>query len=164
MSVSARAGELFPSNGVGTPILGVDADGRLAPLRGGADSVATNETVTGAGGGAAAITLDAETDISHVIRDVHYSYSAAPTGGGLTIKDGATDVIFDIHITAAGPGSVLFGSGKQGTSGRSMVVTLAAPGGAVVGKLNISSVKASVLQGGALNFGDEMNSGLIAMF
>lgn len=160
----SRAGTLFQTDGVGEVMLAVGPDNRLAPIRSGSDPVATNETATGAGGAATTITLDAETDIAHTVREVHYSYSAAPTGGGLTIKDGATDVIFDVHVTAAGPGSVLFGSGKQGTSGRSMVITLAAPGGAVVGKLNVSAIKNSVLQGGALNFGDEMNSGLAVLF
>ncbi len=158
---TSRAGTAFA--GVGTPILGVDVNGNLAPITGGADAVATNETATSGAGAAVSITWDAIANNSHVVRDIQYSYSAAPAGGALTILDGS-DTVFTVDITAAGVGSLYFGSGKQGTAGRLMTLTLAAPGGQIVGKVNASHLIVSALSGGALNFGDELNSGLLPLF
>lgn len=164
MGVSARAGQAFPANGVGTPMLGVDLAGNLAPLRGGADPATTNEIHVPAAATAAVLTFNAETDTAHVIYDVAWSYSGAPTGGRLTIADGS-DTILDLDITAAGPGSITFGRGKQGHAGRAMTITLASGAGAVVGKLNAShGVAGGVTAGGAMDFSDEMNSGLFPLF
>jgi hypothetical protein len=64
---------------------------------------------------------------------VYWSYSAAPTGGGLTItNDGDT---FDVDITAAGPGFLPFYAPLGKSS--AMVVTLKAGGPGVVGKINV---------------------------
>lgn len=64
-----------------------------------------------------------------------FSYSAAPTGGRLTVKDGAT-TLFDVDITAAGPGPLpLVYTGSVNTA---LTVTLAAGGSGVIGKLNTS--------------------------
>jgi hypothetical protein len=85
---------------------------------------------------AAVITYAAETGRQHVIGGIWYSYSAAPTGGRLTIEDGAGTVVFDLTITAAGPGSVSFDAPLCGSPGVALVITLASGAGAVVGKLN----------------------------
>jgi hypothetical protein len=80
--------------------------------------------------------LAADSGKCHVIGGVAWSYSAAPTGGKLTILDG-TDKVFEIEITAAGPGFIPFPFPKRGTLGRSMTVTLAAGGGGVTGIVNL---------------------------
>ena len=163
MSVSARAGDAFPVNGVGTPMLGIGQDGNLAPLRGGADPVTTNEVHVPAAATAAVLTFAAEPDAAHVVREVTWSYSASPTGGRLTIADGS-DTIFDIDITAAGPGQALFGSGKQGHVNTAMTITLASGAGAVVGKVNASHFTTRVVAGGLADFSDAPNSGLMLLF
>ncbi len=165
MGVSARAGDAFGPTSVGTPILGVDRNGNLAPIAGvGADPVATNETGTSGAGAAVTLTYAAETDKAHVIRDVVCSYDTTPTGGGLSIKDGGTDVIFTVDIGAAGINIIPFGYGKQGRAGRAMTVTLAAGGGAVVGKINASHYVVTSIAGGMMDFSDELNSGLYTLF
>lgn len=93
--------------------------------------------VTGAAGAVATITLPAGSATqSRVLDRICWSYSAAPTGGRLTIAStGQTS--FDIDITAAGPGFFNFDSPFRGLPGQTLVVTLAAPGGAVIGKVNV---------------------------
>ncbi len=91
----------------------------------------------GAGGAASAITVAAPatgSGKSVLIERVDWSYSAAPTGGGLTVTDG-TLTFFSIDITAGGQGSAEIN--RRITLETNAVVTLLAPGGAVVGKLNV---------------------------
>ncbi len=45
--------------------------------------------------------------------------------------------VFTIAITAAGPDFIPFPVPKKGTANTAMIITLAAPGGAVVGKVNV---------------------------
>lgn len=83
---------------------------------------------------AAVITLAAAEGRRHVAHYIQWSYSAAPTGGRLTVEDGAGNIILDLDITAAGPGGltlVLIGSANT-----QMIISLAAGGAAVVGKIN----------------------------
>lgn len=63
-----------------------------------------------------------------------WSYSAAPTGGRLYVNDGG-DTIFDVDVTAAGPGAMQLPP-LRGTAGNAMTVNLAAGGATIVGKLN----------------------------
>lgn len=87
---------------------------------------------------AAIITIAAVADNRHILHAVQWSYSAAPTGGRLTVEDGAGTVIFDVDITAAGPNELKpFITGSINTA---MVITLASGAGAVVGKLNAQTV------------------------
>lgn len=94
----------------------------------------------------AVVTLTAVPQNIYVIRSIHCSYSAAPTGGRLTVVAGST-TLFDVDITAAGPTTFLFdadcplyqnviGSTYENT-GEDVVVTLYSGAGAVVGKLNV---------------------------
>lgn len=97
-------------------------------------------TSTSAGGAAVAKTITGVAGQSGlaVLRTwlcaIQWSYSAAPTGGRLSITDDGNS-IFDVDITAAGPGG--FQICLPGTAGKDMVVTLAGGGGAIVGKLNL---------------------------
>lgn len=68
---------------------------------------------------------------------VHFSYSATPTGGGLTIKRGST-VIDEVDIIAGGPGFLPLDGFRSGVN-ESFSATLAAGGSGVVGKVNLSA-------------------------
>lgn len=89
-------------------------------------AVNTNAVVTITPAGGTRIVID------HIV----YSYSAAPTGGRLTIVDGATTV-FDIDDTGAGQQAFLQGSPGLASLAIDNVITatLFAAGAAVVGKL-----------------------------
>lgn len=81
-----------------------------------------------------AITLVPRTGGRTAVAYITWSYDAAPTGGRLTITMAGT-VVFDIDITAAGPGAlrpVPLGGGIDET----VVVTLYAGGVGIKGKLN----------------------------
>lgn len=94
------------------------------------------DRATGAAGGAAVVTYAADVDKRHVLAGVSFSYSAAPTGGGLRIEDGSGTTVFEADITAAGINQLIFDPPLQTSRNKAMVVTLLAPGGAVVGKVN----------------------------
>lgn len=64
------------------------------------------------------------------------SYSAAPTGGRLTITDGATTV-FDVDVLSGGPVDFDFDPPLAGSMNTALAVTLAAGGAGISGKLNI---------------------------
>lgn len=96
---------------------------------------------------AAAVTLPAAAGVANVIDEVIWSYSGNPTGGALTITDdGAT--VFSVDITSAGPGFVPFPNGLRGGLLTSLVVTLAAAGSGVVGKLNVMGARTDPLNSG----------------
>lgn len=83
---------------------------------------------------AAVITYAAATGTEHVIWGVAWSYDGAPTGGNLLIQDG-TDTVFSMDITAGGPGYVPVR--RRGSTNTALVVTLAAGGAGVSGKVNV---------------------------
>lgn len=88
--------------------------------------------------GAAVVTLSANTTKPNVVGQVHYSYSAAPAAGStLKIEDGATTV-FEQYVTAAGYGCVNFDPPLAGTAGAAMTITLADPGGSIIGKVTVN--------------------------
>jgi len=84
----------------------------------------------------AVVTLAATTGVRHIIHNIQWSYSAAPTGGRLTVVQGSTTIL-DLDITAAGPGGYNFT--LTGAMSAAIVVTLASGAGAVVGKVNVQS-------------------------
>lgn len=83
---------------------------------------------------AAVITYTAAAGIEHVIDGIAWSYSGAPTGGNLKVQDGATTV-FSMDITAGGHGYIPVR--KRGTANTNLVITLAAGGEGVSGKVNV---------------------------
>jgi hypothetical protein len=86
------------------------------------------------------ITLAALTDAKYVIHAVQWSYTAAPTGGRLTIAFGASPTTeLDVDIISGGPGG--FGLDLAGAKNEQMVVTLSAGGSGITGKLNIQYIK-----------------------
>jgi len=85
---------------------------------------------------AAVLTYAAVSDRRHVLDSVEWSYSASPTGGNLKIEDGAGTTVFSIDVTAAGPGFFKFAPGLAGRANTALIVTLAAGGSGVSGKVN----------------------------
>jgi hypothetical protein len=75
---------------------------------------------------------------SNVLAAIYWSYSAAPTGGNIKVEDGAGNTIFNLDITSAGPGFLPFNPPKKGTYNAAMIITLAAGGSGVTGKLSLS--------------------------
>lgn len=85
---------------------------------------------------AATIALPAISDgLAYQIDTLTFSYSAAPTGGLLTIADGAT-TYYQEAITSAGAGPEIVGFRLP--AGRTATITLSAGGAGVVGRLNAS--------------------------
>lgn len=163
MSVSARAGDLPGTNGLGVPILVVGEDGAYTPLRGTQSTVDTNEVHAPAANTAAVLTYAAETGVAHAVKDLCFSYagSGALSGGNLKIEDGS-DTVFSIDISTKEWGCLPIT--RRGTAGRAMTITLAAGGADVSGKVNASHYTVQVSAGGFADLGDEMNSGLMVLF
>ena len=89
--------------------------------------------------GAAVVTLAANTTKPIVLGQIHYSYSAAPAAGStLKVEDGSTTV-FEVHVTAAGPGSFTFDPPLAGTKNTAMTITLSDPGGSIIGKVTANA-------------------------
>lgn len=94
--------------------------------------------VTGSAGGAATLGLAAPgAGYAWTVGMVRWSYDAEPTGGGITISDGTTAESYP--ITAAGPGFLPFDPPAQFKDNGAVTITLAAPGGSVVGKVGVSA-------------------------
>jgi uncharacterized protein with beta-barrel porin domain len=83
-------------------------------------------------------TYTADASYRHAISKVICSYSAAPTGGKLLIQEGTgPTTLFDIDITSAGEHIIDLGDFRTSGKNLSMIITLAAGSGTVVGKLNV---------------------------
>lgn len=95
------------------------------------------DLVVSGAGAVATVTLAAVAGRAHVIHQVHYSYSAAPTGGAVTIGDGV-DTLFSQDVIASGQGEITFDPPKRVVTGRQCIITVAAGGGAVVAKNNVN--------------------------
>lgn len=98
-------------------------------------------SVPGAANTTASVTLAAKSDaksenLAPVVGQAFWSYSAAQTGGRLTITDGGT-TIFDQDLSGT-QGSFAFTPPLTGTPGNALVANLY-PGGAVTGKLKLNA-------------------------
>lgn len=96
----------------------------------------TADTDAPAANTAAVITYAASTGFKHAIGNVHLSYDGAPTGGNLKIEDGSGTTVFSVDVTAAGPDSINFDPPLMGSEGTALIITLAAGGAGVTGKVN----------------------------
>jgi hypothetical protein len=96
-----------------------------------------SDTAAGTGGdGNVSIFYAAGTSSNkHGIKGFSWSYSAAPTGGGVVILDGATTVK-QYDITAAGPGFIHFPGVMWNSAGNSLTITLLDGGGGCNNKIN----------------------------
>lgn len=89
---------------------------------------------------AVALTLAAVAARRNGVKSIVVSYSAAPTGGRLTVTDAGATVL-DIDIIAGGPFQIPLPDGVQNLAvNTALVFTLAAGGAAIVGKINLSTV------------------------
>lgn len=90
---------------------------------------------TESAGDAVTIAIDGTDYSGAKIGGVIWSYSAAPTGGALSIDvDG--DIVMSIDITAAGPGAIYFPGEVKAKSGSTLTFTLAGVA-SVIGKLTL---------------------------
>lgn len=95
--------------------------------------------VVGAPGAAAVLTLPADPTHRHIVDSLAWSYSGAPTGGGITVADNGT-IVFSMDIGISGAGQITFKMGlPASTFGNAVTITLAAGGVTVVGKINVES-------------------------
>ena len=89
---------------------------------------------------AGTVTLAAASALYNVIGQVFYSYSASPTNGSLVIKDGTSNVVLNLDVTAAGANCFTFTPPMKATAtNKVMSVVLAAGGESVAGKLMVVS-------------------------
>ena len=97
-----------------------------------------DQSATGASGAATAITVTGQANRNVIVRQIAWSYSATPAAGSTVSLDdsaGTPVTYFSLHVTAAGPDGWIFSPPIALPNGLNAVVTLSAPGGAVVGKL-----------------------------
>ena len=86
---------------------------------------------------AAVVTYAAVSDRRHAINGIAWSYSGAPTGGNLKVEDGSGTTVFTMDVTAAGAGFVPFAAPLAGRNNTALIVTLAAGGSGVSGKVSV---------------------------
>lgn len=87
---------------------------------------------------AAVVTYAAVSGRKHIITGIAWSYNAVPTNGNLKVEDVSGTTVFSMDITAAGPGVITFPQPKCSVAANTaMIVTLAAGGALVTGKLSI---------------------------
>jgi uncharacterized membrane protein len=101
--------------------------------------LAATNTTTGAAGAAAVLTYAATpgTNRVHVLsRGIAFGYSDTPTGGSLKIENGGVVCFGPIPITGSGAGFIPFGE-LESSPGAALVITLAAPGGAITGNITV---------------------------
>ena len=100
-----------------------------------------DQSATGSAGNATTVTVTGQAGRRVIIRQLGWSYSAAPSNGSIMVADSAGSPVtyFSIHVTDAGPDGWVFAPPLALPTSLNAVVTLAAPGGAVVGKLFVSA-------------------------
>jgi len=89
---------------------------------------------------AVVITLLAAPGMHNILHNIQWSYDSAPTGGRLTVEDGLGTIVWDADIVAAADRLEALDTFIVGSINTDMVITLAAGGGAVIGKLNTESI------------------------
>jgi hypothetical protein len=100
-------------------------------------AVSTNDTNSPAGNTAAVITYAAAgSGKFNCLGGIFWSYSGTPTNGNLKIEDGSGNTVFSMDITGAGAGFVPFTPPKMGSANTAMIITLAAGGGGVSGRVS----------------------------
>lgn len=71
------------------------------------------------------------------LEQLTWSYDGVPTGGNLKVESPSGTTLFSIDITDSGPGFIPFsGSCLKGAVGGALIITLAAAGSGVTGKVN----------------------------
>lgn len=85
---------------------------------------------------AAVCTLTGAASMSWIVRAIRYSYTAAPTGGSLTVAwaDGGTNYSEILYISAGGPNSIPMND-RRFPQGATVTITLAAGGSGISGSV-----------------------------
>lgn len=96
----------------------------------------TGDVSTPSANSTATLNYAAAAGAAHCLGQVAWSYSGTPTGGNLKIEDGSGNTVFSMDITAGGPGSIVFGPPKRGSANTALIISLAAGGSGVSGKLS----------------------------
>lgn len=112
---------------------GLNGSGGRSLIRTSHVAAATN-TGTAATNNPVVLTFAAVSN-SHLLGGISASYSAAPTGGGITITDGGT-TIYQSDIILGGVTNIQFNPPLRSASNSALVITLAAGGSGITGKLN----------------------------
>ena len=111
----------------------------LARILGGV--IGTEETIaaaaTGGDNAPVSVTLQGGPNTKLALSKIAWSYSGTPTGGRISMT-GPT-VLPDLDVTAGGPGGLQFGA-VVAPAGTPIVITLAAGGVGVIGKLYAEGV------------------------
>jgi hypothetical protein len=97
-----------------------------------------NESAISGANAAAIVLMDADPSRCNVVGQIHFGYSAAPTGGLLTIEDGLGNVVYTMPVIGAAMQVVTFTPTRSGSRGNPLRVTLAAGSGSVVGYLYVN--------------------------
>lgn len=102
-----------------------------------------NMSAVSGAGAAVSITLAADANVPNIIGRIFYSYTAAPTGGQLTIQDVSGTTVFQMAIVAGGPGvfDFEFMPPCNAVANSQLIVTLAGGGGSIVGSLYVQAYK-----------------------
>lgn len=106
-------------------------------------TVAANNTGTASSNTNVTLTYTAAgAGIRYVLSGIAWSYNGTPTAGRLIIKNNGSSgtTVFDIDITAAGPGFIPFNPPKLFGSNVDVFIELFAGGSGVVGKLNVLGI------------------------
>lgn len=96
----------------------------------------TADTETSAADTAVAITYAAVAGIAHALHSLIVSYSGGTATGELKVEDGAGVTVFSVVLPAAGIHIIPFDSPLCGSKNTALVITLAAGGTSVIGKIN----------------------------
>jgi hypothetical protein len=101
--------------------------------------VSSHYAAGAADGSDTAITITAIAGRIHVIHGIRWSYSAAPTGGALTVVDDAAspNTLFQVDAPAAGYKEIVFDPPREVGQGVGLVITLAGGGGVIRGRLAV---------------------------
>lgn len=101
-----------------------------------------NVLVAPAANTAAVYTMTANSKRKNTIEGVIFSYSGNPTGGRLSIQAPSGTVIFETDVIAGGEHRLDFPSNCiQTNTNQALIITLAAGGAGITGKLNIINPK-----------------------
>jgi len=95
-----------------------------------------NSTATALADTIAVITMTAVVGRRIVCHGLQFSYDGAPTGGRVFVEDGVGTTIWDVDLVAAADRMEHVEFFLVGSINTDMVITLAAGGAGVIGKLN----------------------------
>ena len=99
----------------------------------------TSDTAMAAANTAVVLTYAAVSGRLNAIGQLIVSYSGTPTGGNVKVEDGAGNTVFQVDIVAGGPTIIpLDDDPILGSANTALIITLAAGGAGIVGKVNAS--------------------------